>query len=157
MAMWHDNPRRTPAWRRRARYTACLAVTAGLVLAGCGGDGDGGSQTLTRTQFVARANAICAKARGQTAQFSEDFPADPTPQQAQQFFKKVAPYSERAADKIAALPAPADDEQLKAVQDTYQERASKIVAAGESPAKAKAALKSEGGDLGSCAFSPPGS
>ena len=155
--MRQDNPKREPGWRRRARCSACLAIAAGLAVAGCGGDGDGGSQTLTRQQFVARANAICAKARGQTAQFSEDFPANPSPQEAQQFFKKVAPYSQRAADEIAALEPPAGDDDLKTIQDNYQKRASEVAAAGKSPAKAEAALKSEGGDLSSCAFAPPGS
>ena len=157
--MRQDNPNRAPVRRRRARYTACLAIAAGLVLAGCGGDGDGdgGSQTLTKAQFVARANSICAKARGQTARFSENFPTNPSPQEAQQFFKKVAPYSQKAADEIAALEPPAGDEDLKTIQDGYQKRASDVAAAAKSPAKAKAALKSEGGDLSSCAFAPPGS
>jgi hypothetical protein len=155
--MWQYNPKRRPTWRRRARYPACLAIAAGLGFAGCGGDGGSESQALTKQQFIARANAICAEAKGHTAGFSEDFPSNPTPQQAQQFFKKVAPYSEQAADKIAALPAPAGDEQLKTLQDAYQTAASKVAAAAESTAKAKAVLKSKAGDLGSCAFAPPGS
>jgi hypothetical protein len=156
--MWQVNPKRRPPLGQRARYPACLAIAAGLVLAGCGGgDGDGGSTELTRKQFIARANAICAQAKGHTARFSENFPADPTPQQAQQFFKKVAPFSKQAADEIAALTLPAGDDELKALQDAYQKAASKVVAAGQSPAKAEAVLKSEAGDLGSCAFAPPGS
>jgi hypothetical protein len=136
-----------------------LIIATALAFTGCGGgDGNGGSQALTREQFIAKANAICAEARGHTARFSQDFPGqNATPQQAQQFFKKVAPFSEQAADKIAALAPPAGDEQLQKLQDAYQKEASKIAAAGESPAKAKAALKSKAGDLGSCAFRPPNS
>lgn len=134
-----------------------MAIAAGLAFAGCGGDGNGDSQALTRKQFIAKANTVCAEAKGKTARFSEDFPADPTPREAQQFLKKVAPFSQQAADEIAALPAPAGDDDLKALQDAYEGAASKIDAAAESPAKAEAALNSKEGDLGSCAFAPPGS
>jgi 2,4-dienoyl-CoA reductase-like NADH-dependent reductase (Old Yellow Enzyme family) len=148
------------AWRQAARHPACLVIVAGLAFSGCGGGGDGGGETqpITKPQFIAKAKAICAEAKQDTAQLSADFPGKgATPSQAQQFFKQVAPFSEQAADEIAALPAPAGDEQVKALQDAYQKGASEIAAAGESPAKAEAALKSKAGELGGCAFAPPGS
>jgi 2,4-dienoyl-CoA reductase-like NADH-dependent reductase (Old Yellow Enzyme family) len=145
-------------WRKRASYSACLMIVAGLVSAGCGGGNDGGteSQGLAKEQFIAKAKAICAEAKRNTAQFSNDFPGPhATPSQAQQFFKEVAPYSKQAADKLAALPAPVGDKQVKALQDAYEKAARRIAAAGESPTKAKAALKNKAGELGSCAVAPP--
>jgi hypothetical protein len=131
-------------------------VAAGLAFAGCGGDD--GSQGLTRQEFIAKANAICAEAKQKTARFSKDFPSShATPRQAQQFFKEIAPFSKQTADRIAALPAPAGDEQVKGLQDEYKTAAGRIAAAGKSPAKAKAALNNRTGELGSCAFAPPNS
>ena len=154
------SPRRRTGWRRAACHPACLTIVAGLALSGCGGGGDGApaTQPITKPEFIAKAKAICAEAKKDTAQLSADFPGrDATPSQAQQFFKEVAPFSKRAADEIAALPAPAGDPQVEALQDAYQKGASEIVAAGKSPAKAEAALKSGAGELGGCAFAPPGS
>jgi 2,4-dienoyl-CoA reductase-like NADH-dependent reductase (Old Yellow Enzyme family) len=158
--MRQESPKRRTIWRRRPHYPACLTIAAGLAFSGCGGGGDGkpATQPLTKPEFIAKAKAICAEAKKETAQLSADFPGKgATPSQAQQFFEEVAPFSKRAADEIAALPAPAGDEQVEALQAAYQKGASEIAAAGESPAKAEAALKSGAGELGGCAFAPPGS
>lgn len=158
--MRKGRPKRRTAWRGRARYPTGLTIVAGLALSGCGGGGDGApaTQPITKPEFIAKAKAICAQAKKETAELSADFPGKgATPSQAQQFFKEVAPFSKQAADEIAALPAPAGDEQVEALQAAYQKGASEIAAAGESPAKAEAALKSEAGELGGCAFAPPGS
>lgn len=154
--MSQENVENRITWRLRAYYPACLMIAAGLAFAGCGGDDE--SQGVTRQAFIAKANAICAEAKGKTARFSNDFPGPhASPRQAQQFFKEIAPFSKQAADRIAALPAPEGDEQVKALQDAYERGARGIAAAGKSPAKAKAALKDQAGEFGSCAVAPPSS
>jgi hypothetical protein len=51
-----------------------LVVAIALAIAGCGGDGSGDAPTasITKAEFVAKANAACARIKGQTqAEFAE--------------------------------------------------------------------------------------
>jgi hypothetical protein len=134
-------------------------IGTGLLLASCGGGGGGSTSTiqeLSKQEFIGKALTTCAAARRHTAQFSKDYPGpDTSPRQAQQYFKEVAPFSKQAADTLAALPAPKGDKQVKALQAAYQTQAREIAAAAQSPAKAKAELNKQHGDLGGCAIRPP--
>jgi hypothetical protein len=158
-AMSLGSMKKRTAWARRAVYAASLMIGTGLLLAGCGGGGGGStstSQALSKQEFTSRVFGICGEARKSTAQFRKDYPGPhATPRQAQQYFKEVAPASKQAADAVAALPAPTNDNKAKALQDAFQKGAREIAAAAESPAKAKAELNKQHGDVRGCAIQPP--
>lgn len=114
----------------RKRHFAMLALFLLLPVlwAGCGDDDNGGESTtaLTKTQFLAQANAFCAKQAKQTEQEVEDFstennlryrkdpPAEVYEEAAEEVF---VPSIERQIDGLRELGVPAGEEQ--AVEKIY--------------------------------------
>jgi hypothetical protein len=92
--------------RRRINWTGVgyFAVVA-LMLAGCGGGGGGGS-SLSRHEFVTRANAVCRQAQGEV----KALPA-PTPGDLASYSTVIAsqiPIITDALRKLKALTPPSD-------------------------------------------------
>jgi hypothetical protein len=98
-----------------------LLVPALVVVAafpGCGGGASAerssgpGRSTLSRSEFVVKANAICKQANRQLDQAARKaYPdGEPTSLQVQQFLREhVIPAIEEEVARIRALPAPAGD------------------------------------------------
>lgn len=89
-----------------ARARIAATVIAALVLAGlpgCGSSGEPADETLTRAQFVNRANAICNKAREQAlATAATDNPVQ----------EGVLPALERGVQKLDELLLPSESTNL---------------------------------------------
>ncbi|HEX6391239.1 MAG TPA: hypothetical protein VFZ89_17385 [Solirubrobacteraceae bacterium] len=96
---------------------ACLGA---LAIGACGDDDDEEGGPLTKAEFVALGNAICAK---QTAEFNKlfetSFPTTPSAMPA--FFEKATPIIRTQVDELRALEPPAAD----------KARIDRLVAAGE--------------------------
>jgi hypothetical protein len=111
----------------RARTVVALALVAVAALPGCGGGApatiSGGPRrpALSRSAFVARANAICEQANRHLEQAARKTYADGefTAAKVQQFLRQhVIPEIEREVARIRALPAPSGDEdRVKALLD----------------------------------------
>jgi len=121
----------------RARVVVPLVgLVAGLVLAGCGGgssssttgaSGTSGAQgaALSKSEFVAKGNAICAQGNQEIqAAGQKAFPKGQQPTQADEenfATDTVIPSIQEQIDGIDALPAPSGDEdQVQAIVDAAQ-------------------------------------
>jgi hypothetical protein len=93
-----DDPGMKPNAKSSARIVSCLAA-GGLAIAGCGGSSHSG---LTRSQIVAKANAICAAAvaAGSKIQQPSNF-GDANAAAA--YFNQIEPTTASATSKLAAL------------------------------------------------------
>ena len=115
---------------------ACAAIlTAGLLLAACGGD-DNGTTAISKAEFVNKATAICITGNGhigrvveavlkaQAAEASRKGKAHPSPTNAEiaKLGKEtVIPTKQRELDQIRALGAPSGQEdKIKALLDEQQ-------------------------------------
>lgn len=115
----------------RAIECAAIAVAVvATVAAGCGGDSGGdqtstGGATLTKEQWIAQADAICAPGQSKISQAVNDLYSAPTPSQADldHYAKDVlAATVQGDIDKIRDLPVPEGnsaqiDRILQAAQD----------------------------------------
>lgn len=100
------------------RFTAALtalafavALTAGL--AGCGGGGDSSATTtaLGKGEFLAKANAICARGNKQTDEAFSGLDAKPSSAQVEKAIETgFVPAVQAQIDEIRALDAPEGDE-----------------------------------------------
>ncbi|MFL5891375.1 MAG: hypothetical protein ACJ75I_01390 [Solirubrobacterales bacterium] len=116
-----------------------VGLVAGLVLAGCGGgssssttgasgaSGTSGAQgaALSKSEFVAKGNAICAKGSQEiNAEAKKIFTSNQAPSQATQekfVTDTVIPSIQQQIDGLDALPAPSGDEdQVQAIVDAAQ-------------------------------------
>lgn len=113
------------------------ALAWGLIASGCGGGSDdsssdgSGAKSLTKAEFLAKANAICDAGN---AQLQVDFEAlgtnKPTQTQLKQVVTdKLVPSVEAQIDAIRALGAPAGDEdQVRAILDAADAGIAKVKA-----------------------------
>lgn len=100
----------------RRTWVATLGATAALSLAGCGGGGSGDSDKApSKTQFIARADAICRETKAAQAPFTKKVRALPD----RTDIKRVAPLlegalgeSRKGLERLRALPAPKADREL---------------------------------------------
>ncbi len=139
----------------RLRPAALLAAAlAGVMaLAGCGGSDSSTSttsETLTKSEFVAKANAICAKGNQEIrAAGKKLFSSGQAPSQAAQekfVTATVIPSIQQQVDAVDDLPAPAGDEQkvqaivnaARSALDKVKQDPSLITAQGQSDPFAQA-------------------
>lgn len=111
-----------------------MLAAIGVAATGCGGmnhhrvdSSKSGADTITKQQFVDRADAIlCKKSKGVTAAVAAQVATghDPTPKELAGLIEaKVLPLVHTAYDQLAALPVPAGDDKpvsalLGAMHDT---------------------------------------
>ena len=114
-------------------------------MAGCGGGGS--SNESGKSEFVARANAICAEGNREGQQIqSRLFPESGkiSGVQVQEFFTQVLPVFKRTDEKLAALTAPSGDEQeVAALLAAARRGESGVEEAAKTPVRAKAALQKD--------------
>ncbi len=106
------------------------ALAAASFFTGCGGDNDNttsaSDSTLTKAEFISRADAICAKAnKKDNAAGDRFFKNNPNPTDAQhvQFLNQhVIPGIQAEIDGVRALSPPSgDEEEVKAILDAAQQ------------------------------------
>ncbi len=116
----------------RRTWVATLGAAAALVLAlaSCGDDDAGDAdQAPTKTQFIAKADAICRETKAAQASFTKKVEALPD----RTDIKRVAPLlegalgeSRKGLERLRALPAPKEDGELL---DKYFEAADRLLEA----------------------------
>jgi len=108
----------------RARFVVPLmGLIAGVILAGCGGGGSSSTIALSKSDFVAQGNAICAKGDKETeAAAKKVFSQPPSKATVEKFVTDtVVPNIQGQIDAIGALSPPAGDEdQVQAIVDAAQ-------------------------------------
>jgi hypothetical protein len=108
-------------WIAIATTGAVLAIAA----AGCGGGDDDttAAATLTKDEFIAQADEICAAGDQEIAAAADDLGASPSPEEATQLVTDVAlPSVREQRDSIAALGAPeGDEDDVEAILDALDE------------------------------------
>jgi hypothetical protein len=120
--------------RSRAPFCIVLVTAATLIAAGCGGS-DSSTSDLTKTEFIARADAICKHGSQQIEQAAKQTFSGgrPTPQQERQFITQtVVPQSQSQIDQIKALGAPSGDEdQVNQILDAAQAATDDVKSSGD--------------------------
>jgi ABC-type lipoprotein release transport system permease subunit len=122
------------------KVRATLALTAVLALAvigaGCGSsDDDSGTSSLTKSEWIAKADAICQQGNQEIEQAAQQQFGNqkPTAADVQQFATGTAlPNTQTQINKIRALGAPSGDEdQVNKILDTVQADIDKAKSAGD--------------------------
>jgi len=106
-----------------------VVIPASIVLSACGGSDDS-SDAPTKAEFIAQADAICAKGDDEiTAKVKEQFgDKDPNKDEANAFVTdEVVPNIEQQATDLRKLTPPeGDEEEFNALLDSLDEGLSKI-------------------------------
>ena len=102
-----------------------LAVMIALAMAGCGGDesSDATTASITKAEFIARANVACARIRGQAQAELLDFMKSRTaePSTADLGRRFVIAPKQREVEEFVALGMPSEDEeQVKAIVTAFE-------------------------------------
>jgi hypothetical protein len=115
-----------------------LLLAVALVVAGCGGGDDNSDTTtvsLTKSEWIAKADAICRQGNQEIQQAAQQQFGNqkPTAAEVRQFGVDTAlPNTQTQVDKIRALGAPSGDEdQVNRILDTVQADIDKAKAAGD--------------------------
>jgi hypothetical protein len=123
--------------RLRATLPLTAVLALGVIVAGCGSSGDDDSSTasLTKTEWIAKADAICQQGNQEINQAAHQTfdNQKPTAAEVQQFATGTAlPSTQTQVDKIRALGAPSGDEdQVNKILDTVQADIDKAKSAGD--------------------------
>ena len=106
---------------------ALMGLSGALILAGCGGGSSSSTsgEALSKSQFLAQGNAICAKGGKQIQEAGKKvFTSSKAPSQAAQekfATDTIIPNVQQQIDGIEALPPPSGDEaQVQAITDAAQ-------------------------------------
>jgi hypothetical protein len=119
-----------------AMLAAAALLAVGVLAAGCGGgDDDSTTSSLTKSEWIAKADAICQQGNQEIEQAAQQQFGNQRPSAAelQQFATGTAlPNTQTQVDKIRALGAPSGDEdQVNEILDTVQADIDKAKAAGD--------------------------
>jgi hypothetical protein len=124
--------------KRNALLLLGSVLAVALIAAGCGGGDDNSDTTsvsLTKSEWLAKADAICQQGNQEIQQAaSQQFGKQkPTAADIRQFGTETAlPNTQTQVDKIRALGAPSGDEdQVNKILDTVQADIDKAKAAGD--------------------------
>jgi FtsZ-interacting cell division protein ZipA len=128
-----------------AAFVGVVAIAA--IVAGCGGSSDDETSSLTKTQFIAQADAICKKGNTEIESEVESFAEkngieeNEEPSKAQQAEVSetiLAPNIENQAEEIRALEAPSGDEdEVSAMLDSLEEGVEEVEANPQAPFESK--------------------
>jgi hypothetical protein len=108
--------------RRALAPGALAALSAGALIAGCGGGG--GDDELSKAEYIQRADQICRQANDEIEAAAKDVNLG----NIRQFFTDtVIPKTEQELAKIRDLPIPAGDEEtLNSIYDRVEDAIQKI-------------------------------
>ncbi len=124
---------------RAIEFAAIAMAVAATVATGCGGDSGGdatsaGGAALTKEQWIAKADAICAPGQQKISQAVNDLYSGPTPSQADldHYAKDVlAATVQGDVDKIGDLPVPeGNEEQIDRILQAAQDGVDQLEAQG---------------------------
>ena len=102
---------------RRGLLLGVLAVV--LATAGCGGDdddSDGSASTVSKAEFIQRADELCRDFRRKRDDLEAEADATSDTDRQAQIFRQLADEADATGDKFERLPVPAGD---KAIIDRY--------------------------------------
>lgn len=124
------------------------AVATGLIAAGCGddetGDGDGiATSELSKQEWIAKANQVCAARDADTDRRAEHFFAAENATEERFARDVVAPGLERWADELEALGAPGGDEEQVRRMATVARRVAEQFRSADRPAEVRGAEGTE--------------
>lgn len=122
--------------KRNLLWLLGLTVAAALIVAGCGGGGDDSStSSLSKSEWIAKADAICQQGNQEIEQAARQQFGNqkPTAADVQQFATQTAlPNTQSQIDKIKALGASSGDEdQVNKFLGAVQADIDKAKAAGD--------------------------
>jgi hypothetical protein len=138
IAVSRGRARRPPVDRGGRRTRAATAAAAlslvALAIAGCGGGGGGTASTtaaapsISKSAFVAKANAICVKGNAQSRAAQAKLGANPTEEQIVAFVRGTeVPGVQAQIDAIRTLGAPPGDQAtIKKMLDRAQAAVNKV-------------------------------
>ena len=138
-----DSPIRVGGRKIAPWFVLPLALAFTVVLTSCGGGDEASEETITKAEFVAQANRICAKAGEtigpQTNSVFRKHPPDTD--ELISWLRNVATLYRQAIPEIDAIPVPAGDEkQVAAILDAANETADRIEQGVTDPAVRRALL-----------------
>jgi hypothetical protein len=147
---------------RRGTYGVALAsaVVAGALVAGCGGGDDSSTTTLSQSEFVAKATAICRPVNQDIEAAAHKYlgAGRPTPQDFEQFTSTaVVPDTQQIIDGLKGLTPPAAQSgtysallgELQSVNDQLKANPQLLAQQGDPFAKSNQLAKQVG--LDACA------
>lgn len=131
----------------RTALLPALLLLLGPAFVACGGDDESSApapaaEALSKADFVAEANEICASGNGEILTALEEFPDEPSDEELEQAAEEVlVPNLQQQHDDIAALGVPEGDEDavqaiLDALQsgiDAVEEDAATLLASDDDP------------------------
>lgn len=98
---------------RGARTVLIALLAATLALAACGEDESGGSdETISKDEFIERADQICAESGDAQAEIQAELEAATSPDEAAAAYEELADVAQSVNDEIDALGRPEGDEEL---------------------------------------------
>jgi hypothetical protein len=133
---------------RTGRRLTCVAAAGALVaaaLAGCGGGGSSSTTStaaeLTKSELIAKGDAICQDARARFAELQGSPPT--TPEETATFTRQLIDITENEVSQLRALDAPSDvkpalDQYLQAMDENVDVLKQGLKAAQQSDATAYA-------------------
>jgi hypothetical protein len=111
--------------------TLAGAAAIAMIVAGCGSSSDDSTSSLTKAQFIVKADAICKKGNAEIESGFEDFEKEadlkeneePTPEQSAEASETVLiPYIKEQSEELRDLGAPSgDEEEITAMLDALDE------------------------------------
>jgi hypothetical protein len=129
-------------------WVLLVALGCTALVAGCGGDDDDddGGETITKSEYIDRANASCREHEAVAAEAYEVIVGggQPTPAEAQEFLAIVAEEIRAGSEERAEIPAPeGDEEEIAAINAAAEEAAAGFEEAAASPEAARALMTGE--------------
>ena len=128
---------------------AIAAVSLAAALAACGDDDEGPS----KSEYIEKADAVCAKADVTLDEIYRTIGENPTPQKAQEALAAMLPEERGLLAELTALEKPADDQdEIDGIYAARDSAVDEMAAAARSPASALAYVESKVNSEGAGGF-----
>ena len=127
----------------RSKLMVVTALAAGLIASGCDDDEAGSGETLTKEEYIAKANQVCVESRHRAEAAFEraGFSGRPTPAKAQRALNALLPVMRQSFGDRATLEIPEGEEDaIGAVDDAGEEAVAEFERIADDPAASLALM-----------------